>query len=134
MPFFAWLMFRLTSHWKQFRISGSSRIGNDLPVQAHPALDNSVVRSQSWDRRRGDRSTSDWTRQAQVCPLVWEWELQRPRAVCKAAQVPAGGDWTGSRNGGCAPSRAATHVAGIDVGTHRQSTRLNSSHLGISYA
>src|ERR1035437_5262327 len=42
MPFFAWLMFRLTSHWKQFRISGSSRIGNDLPVQAHPALDNSV--------------------------------------------------------------------------------------------
>src|ERR1039457_7297537 len=59
MPFFAWLMFRLTSHWKQFRISGSSRIGNDLPVQAHPALDNSVVRSQSWDRRRGDRSTSD---------------------------------------------------------------------------
>src|ERR1022692_4756529 len=41
MPFFAWLMFRLTSHWKQFRISGSSRIGNDLPVQAHPALDNS---------------------------------------------------------------------------------------------
>src|ERR1022692_725641 len=44
MPFFAWLMFRLTSHWKQFRISGSSRIGNDLPVQAHPALDNSAVR------------------------------------------------------------------------------------------
>src|ERR1035438_3841771 len=43
MPFFAWLMFRLTSHWKQFRISGSSRIGNDLPVQAHPALDNSPV-------------------------------------------------------------------------------------------
>src|ERR1022692_155127 len=42
MPFFAWLMFRLTSHWKQFRISGSSRIGNDLPVQAHPALDNSL--------------------------------------------------------------------------------------------
>src|ERR1035441_3816411 len=42
MPFFAWLMFRLTSHWKQFRISGSSRIGNDLPVQAHPALDNSA--------------------------------------------------------------------------------------------
>src|ERR1022692_2800124 len=33
MPFFAWLMFRLTSHWKQFRISGSSRIGNDqLPA------------------------------------------------------------------------------------------------------
>src|ERR1035441_9915285 len=47
MPFFAWLMFRLTSHWKQFRISGSSRIGNDLPVQAHPALDNSVASSQS---------------------------------------------------------------------------------------
>src|ERR1022692_3221497 len=43
MPFFAWLMFRLTSHWKQFRISGSSRIGNDLPVQAHPALDNSTA-------------------------------------------------------------------------------------------
>src|ERR1017187_3180340 len=43
MPFFAWLMFRLTSHWKQFRISGSSRIGNDLPVQAHPALDNSIT-------------------------------------------------------------------------------------------
>src|ERR1039457_7216515 len=42
MPFFAWLMFRLTSHWKQFRISGSSRIGNDLPVQAHPAMDNSA--------------------------------------------------------------------------------------------
>src|ERR1017187_3238647 len=42
MTFFAWLMFRLTSHWKQFRISGSSRIGNDLPVQAHPALDNST--------------------------------------------------------------------------------------------
>src|ERR1022692_1456220 len=47
MPFFAWLMFRLTSHWKQFRISGSSRIGNDLPVQAHPALDNSGARQMS---------------------------------------------------------------------------------------
>src|ERR1022692_2516206 len=43
MPFFAWLMFRLTSHWKQFRISGSSRIGNDLPVQAHPALETTSL-------------------------------------------------------------------------------------------
>src|ERR1039458_254454 len=41
MPFFAWLMFRLTSHWKRPPCPGSSRIGNDLPVQAHPALDNS---------------------------------------------------------------------------------------------
>src|ERR1022692_1993589 len=58
MPFFAWLMFRLTSHWKQFRISGSSRIGNDLPVQAHPALDNSPPCTASPSVRLLDNGTS----------------------------------------------------------------------------
>src|ERR1022692_650046 len=36
MPFFAWLMFRLTSHWKQFRISGSQLAAFDFAVrEAH---------------------------------------------------------------------------------------------------
>src|ERR1022692_4291510 len=59
MPFFAWLMFRLTSHWKQFRISGSSRIGNDLPVQAHPALDNSLDRAAAIEPLRSSSSTGN---------------------------------------------------------------------------
>src|SRR2546428_10498016 len=40
-PLFPPLPFRLISHWKQFDPSGSSRIGNEPPLQAHSALDNS---------------------------------------------------------------------------------------------
>jgi hypothetical protein len=35
------LSFRLIPHWNRFATSGSSRIGIELSVQAHPALDNS---------------------------------------------------------------------------------------------
>src|SRR5256885_9846125 len=33
--------FRLIHHWNQTPLSGSSFIGITIPVQAHPALDNS---------------------------------------------------------------------------------------------
>src|ERR1022692_435777 len=39
--FLAWLLFRLTSHWQQLSLSGSSGIANDLPGQAPPSFDNS---------------------------------------------------------------------------------------------
>src|SRR5205809_6774510 len=35
------LSLRLISHWKHFAPPGSSRIGNEPPLQAHSALDNS---------------------------------------------------------------------------------------------
>ena len=37
-------IFRLISHWNQIPPSGSLRIGNELPPQAHSALDNSLWR------------------------------------------------------------------------------------------
>src|SRR5205823_9067023 len=36
------LSLRLISHWKHFAPPGSSRIGNEPPLQAHSALDNSI--------------------------------------------------------------------------------------------
>src|SRR5213592_3933519 len=36
------LSLRLISHWKHFAPPGSSRIGNEPPLQAHSALDNST--------------------------------------------------------------------------------------------
>src|ERR1019366_8021330 len=98
MPFFAWLMFGLTSHWKRFRISGSSRIGNYPARQAHHALGNS-----------GSRQTSLF-----LIHITSAWKPVRVSTACLlVAGIAGAGSLLLLR--GFGPQQLPDHLAAITV-------------------
>src|ERR1022692_2929833 len=168
MPFFAWLMFRLTSHWKQFRISGSSRIGNDLPDRKSTRLNSShlvisyavfclkkkrqviVTKGAGTERFRAAiyaHVTKEPSAPDIACPDEYLGTYLAPRRGCcffffndtatteiytlsLHDALPIYSGTIGFMPGQVYVGTAARGCPHID----RKSTRLNSSHLVISYA
>src|SRR5437899_8436820 len=106
------------------------------PVQACPCripcsarVEVSIARSMEACSRRGR------ARHARDGRAPSPSDEERVRPVAAGCDIGGGQHRGGLRaHDSCAISAASTHRDGLSGGGDRKSTRLNSSHLGISYA